>query len=74
MKEPSKLFMEAKSGRSTSECKDPIPSQISSTVTQSAYFSSAYIFTSISSGRNYEDVHPIKWPADAKAPEVHYDQ
>jgi hypothetical protein len=74
MEEPSKLFMEAKLGRSTSECKDPIPSRISSTIAKSAYFSSACIFTSISYRRNYEDVHPIKWPANARALGIHYDQ
>jgi hypothetical protein len=28
----------------------------------------------ISSGRNNEDIHPIEWLIDARAPEVHYDQ
>jgi hypothetical protein len=58
----------------TSECKDPIPSRISGTAAQSAHFSSACIFTSISFGRNNEDIHPIKWPADARTPKVHHDQ
>jgi hypothetical protein len=74
MEEPSKLFMAAKSGRSTLECKDPISPRISGTAAQSAHFSSACIFTSISFGRNNEDIHPIKWLADARNPEVHHDR
>jgi hypothetical protein len=74
MEEPSKLFMGAKSGRSTLEFKDPIPSRISGTAAQSAHFSSACIFTSINFGRNNEDIHPIKWLADARNPEVHHDR
>jgi hypothetical protein len=74
MEEPSKFFLEAKSGRSTSERYKSISSWISYTAAKSAYFSSACIFISISSGRNNEDIHSIEWSADARAPEVHDDQ
>jgi hypothetical protein len=74
MEEPSKFFLEAKSGRSTSECYKSISSWISYTAAKSAYFSSACIFISISSGRNNEDIHSIEWLADARAPKVHDNQ
>jgi hypothetical protein len=74
MEEPSEFFLEAKSGRSTSECNKSISSWISYIAAKSTHFSSAYIFISISSGRNNEDIHSIEWSADARAPEVHDDQ
>jgi hypothetical protein len=74
MEEISEFFLEVKSGRSTSRCYKSISSWFLGTAAQSAYFSSACTFISISSGRNNEDIHSKEWSADARAPEVHDDQ